>query len=140
VVAVLDSRLATARYGGFLRTSMPPLWPTTDRDTVLAALRRLDASAGEVQPVDEPALRVQPVPPAQPAPRPPATPPTPPAPVPEATRTAVVQGRAWTTEEDEELREGVELGCTLEELADHLECEPDVVLQRLTALDLSPAT
>ncbi|HKG52370.1 MAG TPA: helicase C-terminal domain-containing protein, partial [Actinomycetales bacterium] len=37
VVAVLDSRLATARYGEFLRTSMPPLWPTTDRATVLAA-------------------------------------------------------------------------------------------------------
>ncbi|WP_084075821.1 ATP-dependent DNA helicase [Demequina sp. NBRC 110052] len=45
VVAVLDSRLATARYGGFLARSMPPLWPTKDRDAVLAALRRLDATA-----------------------------------------------------------------------------------------------
>lgn len=45
VVAVLDSRLATARYASFLRASMPPLWPTTDRDIVLAALRRLDAAA-----------------------------------------------------------------------------------------------
>ena len=45
VVAVLDSRLATARYGSFLRASMPGLWPTTDRDVVLAALRRLDAAA-----------------------------------------------------------------------------------------------
>ncbi|MES1171311.1 MAG: ATP-dependent DNA helicase, partial [Actinomycetota bacterium] len=45
VVAVLDSRLATARYGGFLARSMPALWPTTDRETVLAALRRLDADA-----------------------------------------------------------------------------------------------
>lgn len=45
VVAVLDSRLATARYGGFLARSMPPLWPTSDRDTVLDALRRLDAAA-----------------------------------------------------------------------------------------------
>ncbi len=42
VVAVLDSRLATARYGGFLARSLPPLWPTTDRVTVLDALRRLD--------------------------------------------------------------------------------------------------
>jgi len=53
VVAVLDSRLATARYGGFLRASMPDLWPTTDRDVVLAALRRLDAaarSAGDAPP------------------------------------------------------------------------------------------
>ena len=41
VVAVLDSRLATARYGSFLTRSMPPLWPTTDRATVLGALRRL---------------------------------------------------------------------------------------------------
>jgi len=45
VVAVLDSRLATARYASYLRASMPPLWPTTDRDVVLAALRRLDAAA-----------------------------------------------------------------------------------------------
>ncbi len=42
VVAVLDSRLATARYGAFLARSLPPLWPTTDRVTVLDALRRLD--------------------------------------------------------------------------------------------------
>lgn len=45
VVAVLDSRLATARYGGFLARSMPPLWGTSDRDTVLDALRRLDTAA-----------------------------------------------------------------------------------------------
>lgn len=46
VVAVLDPRLATARYGGFLARSMPPLWPTTDREVVLSALRRLNAEAG----------------------------------------------------------------------------------------------
>ncbi|GAB3478255.1 ATP-dependent DNA helicase [Amycolatopsis cihanbeyliensis] len=45
VVAVLDSRLATARYGGFLRASLPPFWPTTDRQVVRDALRRLDAAA-----------------------------------------------------------------------------------------------
>jgi len=44
VVAVLDSRLATARYAGFLRASLPPLWPTTDREVVLGALRRLSAA------------------------------------------------------------------------------------------------
>ncbi|HEX4250069.1 MAG TPA: ATP-dependent DNA helicase [Pseudonocardia sp.] len=43
VVAVLDSRLATARYGGFLRASLPPFWPTTDPEVVRAALRRLAA-------------------------------------------------------------------------------------------------
>ncbi|MFI7484204.1 ATP-dependent DNA helicase [Kocuria sp. M1R5S2] len=41
VVAILDSRIATARYGGFLRASLPPLWTTTDRATVLGALQRL---------------------------------------------------------------------------------------------------
>lgn len=41
VVAVLDSRLHTARYGGFLRASMPKMWPTTDLDTVLQALERI---------------------------------------------------------------------------------------------------
>ncbi|WP_228373718.1 ATP-dependent DNA helicase [Demequina soli] len=44
VVAVLDPRLATARYGGFLTRSMPDLWPTTDREVALGALRRLAAS------------------------------------------------------------------------------------------------
>ena len=41
VVAVLDPRLATARYGSFLRASLPPFWPTTDPDVVRAALRRI---------------------------------------------------------------------------------------------------
>ncbi|MGH3334115.1 MAG: ATP-dependent DNA helicase, partial [Nocardioidaceae bacterium] len=41
VVAILDPRLVTARYGGFLRASLPPMWPTTDRSVVLDALRRL---------------------------------------------------------------------------------------------------
>ena len=43
VVAVLDPRLRTARYGAFLARSMPPLWPTRDRDVVLGALGRLAA-------------------------------------------------------------------------------------------------
>jgi ATP-dependent DNA helicase DinG len=41
VVAVLDPRLATARYGGFLRASLPPFWTTSDPDVVRGALRRL---------------------------------------------------------------------------------------------------
>ncbi len=41
VVAVLDPRLVTARYGEFLLRSMPPFWRTTDRDVVLGALTRL---------------------------------------------------------------------------------------------------
>ncbi|MBS4751746.1 ATP-dependent DNA helicase [Nocardioides sp. zg-ZUI104] len=41
VVAVLDPRLATARYGGFLKSSLPPMWPTTDPQLVRKALARL---------------------------------------------------------------------------------------------------
>ncbi|HEY3259101.1 MAG TPA: ATP-dependent DNA helicase [Pseudonocardiaceae bacterium] len=43
VVAVLDPRLATARYGSFLMASLPPFWQTTDPEVVRAALRRIDA-------------------------------------------------------------------------------------------------
>ncbi|MDM8085803.1 ATP-dependent DNA helicase [Cellulomonas cellasea] len=45
VVAMLDPRLATARYGEFLARSLPGFWRTTDREVALAALRRLDAAA-----------------------------------------------------------------------------------------------
>ncbi|HEY5822433.1 MAG TPA: ATP-dependent DNA helicase [Propionibacteriaceae bacterium] len=41
VVAVLDPRLVTARYGAFLKASMPDMWPTTDREAAIGALRRL---------------------------------------------------------------------------------------------------
>ncbi len=41
VVAVLDPRLSTARYAGFLRSSLPPFWTTTDPQVVRGALRRL---------------------------------------------------------------------------------------------------
>jgi ATP-dependent DNA helicase DinG len=44
VVAILDSRLATARYAGFLRASLPPFWPTTDPAVARGALRRLDSA------------------------------------------------------------------------------------------------
>ncbi|GAA2203151.1 ATP-dependent DNA helicase [Sinomonas flava] len=44
VVAVLDSRLATERYGAFLRGALPPLWGTADRKVVTDALRRLAAA------------------------------------------------------------------------------------------------
>jgi len=41
VVAILDPRLLTARYGSFLRASLPPFWTTTNPEVVRAALRRL---------------------------------------------------------------------------------------------------
>jgi ATP-dependent DNA helicase DinG len=43
VVAVLDSRMATARYSGYLRASLPPFWATTDATRVRQALERLRA-------------------------------------------------------------------------------------------------
>ena len=46
VVAVLDPRLATARYGEFLRASLPPFWFTTDGALVRESLRRLDQGSG----------------------------------------------------------------------------------------------
>ena len=44
VVAILDPRIVTARYGGYLRASLPPMWPTADREKVLGALKRLQDS------------------------------------------------------------------------------------------------
>jgi len=41
VVAVLDPRLVTARYGSYLRASLPPFWQSTDPQVVRAALARL---------------------------------------------------------------------------------------------------
>jgi len=41
VVAVLDSRMATAGYGGYLRASLPPFWSTTDPARAKQALARL---------------------------------------------------------------------------------------------------
>jgi ATP-dependent DNA helicase DinG len=132
--------MMTARYAGFLQRSLPPFWPTTDRDMVLAALRRLDEIAPEPVTVHEPALRgvtgavagttmggdgaehprpVAPAPPAAPGPR-----------------TAVTSGHAWTAEADEELRDGVELGLTVGELAESLEVPEDVIAARLRGLGL----
>ena len=144
VVAILDSRMMTARYAGFLQKSLPPFWPTIDKTMVLAALKRLDETAAEPLPVHEPALRgiaglVDPVPMGgededdpQADDRPVAGDP----PVAGSARTAVTQGHAWTSEQDTELREGVELGLTLDGLADHLELEDDVIMARLSLFGL----
>ena len=141
VVAILDSRMMTARYAGFLQKSLPPFWPTTDKAMTLAALRRLDESAAEPLPVHEPALRgtagaiddsVLGHPSGDVADQPIADAP----PVAPSARTAVTKGRAWTPAEDEELREGVDIGLTLDELASHLDLLDDVVATRLAMLDL----
>lgn len=41
VVAILDSRIVSKRYGSVLLNSMPPLWRTSDPEVVRSALRRL---------------------------------------------------------------------------------------------------
>lgn len=41
VVAILDPRIHTRGYGRLIVSTLPPMWRTTDRDLVLAALRRL---------------------------------------------------------------------------------------------------
>ncbi len=48
VVAVLDSRMVTAGYGGYLRASLPPFWQTTDAAQVRAALERLRSASDGV--------------------------------------------------------------------------------------------
>ncbi|MFI5534452.1 ATP-dependent DNA helicase [Kitasatospora sp. NPDC051853] len=51
VVAVLDPRVATKRYGGFFKSSMPDFWYTDDRNQVRRSLAAIDASAPPVKPV-----------------------------------------------------------------------------------------
>jgi ATP-dependent DNA helicase DinG len=43
VVAILDSRIVTRRYGSILLNSMPPLWRTSDGQIVRESLRRLNS-------------------------------------------------------------------------------------------------
>ncbi|MET7787369.1 ATP-dependent DNA helicase [Streptomyces sp900116325] len=45
VVAVLDPRLANARYGSYLRASLPDFWYTTDRSQARRSLAAIDAAA-----------------------------------------------------------------------------------------------
>ncbi|MGA5563718.1 ATP-dependent DNA helicase [Streptomyces platensis] len=49
VVAVLDPRVERARYGSFLRKSMPEFWYTTDRNQVRRSLAAIDAAAKTTQ-------------------------------------------------------------------------------------------
>lgn len=48
VVAILDPRLHTKRYGVDLLRSLPPMWPTSDPGVARAALVRLAADADSV--------------------------------------------------------------------------------------------
>jgi ATP-dependent DNA helicase DinG len=44
VVAIMDSRIVTKRYGSILLNSMPPLWRTNDKQVVRDSLKRLSDS------------------------------------------------------------------------------------------------
>lgn len=121
VVAVLDSRLATARYAGFLRASLPPFWATHDRGVVLDALRRIDESAPPVRPVAEPGHRDVPSD----------------LPVPPSSRSGVRAGRGWTVEEDAGLRAAVEAGRDVAVLAERYDCTTEQVIQRMVDLGLT---
>ncbi|MCL6300653.1 ATP-dependent DNA helicase [Streptomyces kronopolitis] len=52
VVAVLDPRVERARYGSFLRKSMPEFWYTTDRNQVRRSLAAIDAAAKAAEEAD----------------------------------------------------------------------------------------
>ena len=47
VVAILDPRVVTKRYGAFIMRSLPAMWPTTDPQVVRGALRRLNGEGGQ---------------------------------------------------------------------------------------------
>ena len=47
VVAILDSRIMTKRYGATLLNSMPPLWRTSDKAIVRQSLERLASEFSE---------------------------------------------------------------------------------------------
>jgi ATP-dependent DNA helicase DinG len=47
VVAIMDSRIVTKRYGSVLLNSMPPLWRTNDKQVVRDSLSRLSKSMEE---------------------------------------------------------------------------------------------
>ena len=45
VVAILDKRLLSRRYGKIMLASLPPMWRTSERDVAVAALKRLSEVA-----------------------------------------------------------------------------------------------
>ncbi|HCE61225.1 MAG TPA: ATP-dependent helicase [Janibacter terrae] len=123
VVAFLDHRMIKARYAGFLQRSLPPFWPTTDRQLVLGALARLDETAPDVLPVADPVKRGLTGQVADPGPA-------------GSVRTAVVQGDGWSVQDDDELRDGIDLGLPLTELAASLDRDEAAVTARADTLGL----
>ena len=63
VVAVFDSRIITRAYGGYLRSGMPPMWPTSDLALTKMSLERLSqgkiAAAGKPEAETKPKAKVK---------------------------------------------------------------------------------
>jgi ATP-dependent DNA helicase DinG len=118
VVAVLDSRLATARYAGFLLASLPPMWRTTDGELVRRSLEAIDAAAGPVAAVTEAPARGRPAAGAVP-------------PVVEGDR----RGRRWTPADEAQLVAGFDAGMPVALLADELGRSRSAVAARLRRHD-----
>ncbi|HYO86148.1 MAG TPA: ATP-dependent DNA helicase [Dermatophilaceae bacterium] len=130
VVAILDPRMVTARYAGFLQASLPPFWPTTDRTVVLEALTRLATTAvdGGAAADDGGAAadRIGGVVSTG-------------APTPRAARSAVVRGSTWSTSQDEALTRAWSSGNDLTAIATRLDMDSDSVSVRARLLGLGAA-
>jgi ATP-dependent DNA helicase DinG len=117
VVAVLDSRLHSARYAGFLRGSLPPFWYTTDFEQVRRSLVAIDASAPPVRPVAPRVSRAA-------------------AASSSAVSTVTAPVSTWGLDDDALLRLGVEAGRPVEQLAARHDCSVDEVVARIETLGL----
>ncbi|MDO5710153.1 MAG: ATP-dependent DNA helicase [Micrococcales bacterium] len=151
VVAFLDPRMITARYAPFLQASLPPFWPTTNRNLVLDALARLDESAPPLVPVLAPRPRNRtaskaghggalPPPGVAPMAGQPKSADLPAGlgdtPVGSSSRTAVTDGQAWDAAADKRLRDLVDVGLDAERIADTLGVSAAAVLARSGQLRL----
>ena len=148
IVAFLDNRMMTARYAGFLQRSLPPFFPTTDQALVVGALRRLDESAPEPLPVHEPPPRTLSgrsslptaavtVPAESASGVSSADGPVAPPPPPAGNRTAVTLGEGWSEQEDEELRDGLDIGLDAATIAEQMEKPVEAIEARVAALGLT---
>jgi len=143
VVAVLDPRLQTRRYGSTLRSSMPPFAYPTSRNEAVAWLRQLDTHAPAPLPVP-PARELErqladlddaatsspagrPPRSKEPAERPGGSP---------ADGAKMIAGARWDELEIGLLRAGVAAGRPIEQLADRHEVTVEQIREALTVLGL----
>ena len=136
---------AVADPAGQIATSIrfPLAGPWTSMQEVLVSAKGTTSGRGAlaafqvIKPTAVPTAEPNtPTPQASNTPEPQASNTPEPPPPPESARTAVTQGHAWSPQEDEELRDGVELGLTADELAESMELPRDIVQARLDGLGL----